>query len=117
MRRELLLATLIAIGALSLWLSGCQDARVTFLEKRVDQLEQSIHQLQADHSKTADDDSARRTKLESCVAEADADFQKYLVNNGTKQRNGSYNVPVSVLEQMQRAKQNKIDECRLLYSK
>jgi outer membrane murein-binding lipoprotein Lpp len=107
----------VAVVLTVFWIAGCQDARLTSLEKRVDQLEQNIRQLQADRTKSADDDSARRTKLESCVADADADFQKYLVNNGTKQRNGSYNVPVPVLEQMQRDKQNKIDECRLLYAK
>jgi len=98
-------------------LAGCQDTRVNNLEKRIDQLEQTIRQLQADRTKAADDDSARRAKLESCVADADADFQKFLVSNGIKQRNGSYNVAVPVLEQMQRQKQGKIEECKLLYSK
>ena len=30
---------------------------------------------------------------------------------------GSYNVPVPVAEQMQKLKQSKIEECKLLYSK
>jgi hypothetical protein len=98
-------------------LVGCQDNRVNTLEKRVDQLEQTVHQLQADRTKVADDDSARRAKLESCVAEANTTFQTDMVSNGTKQRNGSYNVPVPILEQMQRKKQGKIEECRLLYAK
>ncbi len=98
-------------------LAGCQDNRVTTLEKRVDHLEQTVHQLEADRTKAADDDSVRRAKLESCVADANAAFQTDMVNNGTKQRNGSYNVSVPVLEQMQRQKQSKIEECRLLYSK
>ncbi|SRR6266849_6573522 len=106
-------------GALVLLLSltGCRDTRVTNLEKRVDHLEQTIHQLEADRTKAADDDSARRAKLESCVAEANATFQKSMVSNGTKQRDGSYNVPVPVVSEMQRVKQGKIEECRLLYSK
>jgi hypothetical protein len=106
----------VAIGA-ALSLAGCQDTRVTNLEKRVGHLEQTLHQLEADKTKTAADDSARRTKLESCLADANAAFQADIVNNGTKQRNGSYNVPVPVQEQMERRKQGKVEECRLLYSK
>ena len=98
-------------------LAGCQDNRVNNLEKRVDQLEQTVRQLEADRTKSADDDSARRVKLESCVADANATSQADTVSNGTRQRNGSYNIPVPVMEQMQRKKQGKIEECRLLYSK
>jgi outer membrane murein-binding lipoprotein Lpp len=97
--------------------AGCDDNRVPALEMRVKQLEEKIHQLEADRSKSSEDDSARRTKLESCVADANAGFQKNLESNGTKQRNGSYNVSVPLLEQMQRQKQAKIEECRLLYAK
>ncbi len=106
----------IAIAA-ALSLTGCQDTRVTNLEKRVNHLEQTVHQLEADRTKAADDDSSRRAKLESCVAEANAAFQRNMVSNGTRQRNGSYNVPVPVLSEMQRVKQGKIEECRLLYAK
>ncbi len=98
-------------------LGGCRDNRVSNLEKRVEHLEQTIHQLEADRTKAADDDSARRAKLESCVADANSAFQTDMVSNGTKQRNGSYNVSVPVLEQMERRKQGRIEECRLLYSK
>lgn len=100
-----------------LLLGGCQDSRVTDLEKRVEHLEKTTHQLEADRTKAADDDSARRAKLETCVEDANSAFQTDMVSNGTKQRNGSYNVPVPVLEQMERRKQGKIEECRLLYSK
>ncbi len=65
-------------------LAGCQDNRVTTLEKRVDHLEQTVHQLEADRAKAADDDSARRAKLESCVADANAAFQTDMVSNGTR---------------------------------
>ena len=106
----------VAMSA-ALSLAGCQDTRVTNLEKRVDHLEQTLHQLEAEKTKAADDDSARRAKLESCVADANAAFHTDMVGNGTKQRNGSYNVSVPVLEQMQRQRQGKIEECRLLHSK
>lgn len=97
--------------------AGCQDSRVPALEQRVKQLEERTRQLEAEETKNTNDDDVRRLKLENCVAEANADFQKNLENNGTKARNGSYTVPVPLLEQMQRQKQSKIEECRLLYSK
>jgi uncharacterized protein HemX len=96
---------------------GCQDSRVTALEQRVGRLEQSVRQLESERDKTNNNESARRANLESCVAEANAAFDRNLVTNGTKARNGSYNVSVPVLAEMQRQKQGKIEECRLLYSK
>ena len=54
--------------------------------------------------------------MESCVAEADATFDRAMAGNGTRHGNG-YNVPVTVVEQIQRQKQGKIEECKLLYSK
>jgi len=107
-------ATLFLIIAAS---SGCQDSRLTALEQRVNRLEQSVSQLESERDRANNDESARRAKLENCVAEANAAFDNNLANNGTKARNGSYNVPVPVLAEMQRQKQGKIEECRLLYSK
>jgi hypothetical protein len=102
-------------------LAGCQDTRVTNLEKRVDHLEQAIHQLEADKTKATDEDPARRAKvlegmLEICVAADDA-FERHMVSKSTKRRDGSYKVPVPVLTEMQREKQDMIEECRRLYSK
>ncbi|SRR5713226_4268373 len=92
-------------------------ARKEPLISDVKQLEERTRQLEAERTKNANDYDIRRLKLEKCVSEANADFQKNLENNGKKARNGSYNVPVPLLEQMQRQKQSKIEECRLLYSK
>jgi hypothetical protein len=97
--------------------AGCRDARVDSLEQRVTHLEQSVQQLQVERNKQDKDDEDRRTKLENCVADANAEFQRNLVSNGTRARNGSYNVAVPVLTEMQRQKQGKMDECRLLYAK
>lgn len=96
---------------------GCQDSRVPNLEQRVSRLEQSVQQLESERDKSAKDDSDRRARLESCVAQANAAFDSNLVSNGTKNRSGSYSVPVPVMAEMQRQKQGKIEECRLLYSK
>jgi len=100
-----------------LYLNGCQDTRVSNLEQRVNHLEQSVHELESQRDKHADDDKARREKLEGCVADANAEFDRYLASNGTKHGIGSYNVKVPVLAEIQRQHQGRIDECRLLYSK
>lgn len=92
--------------------TGCQDSRVPSLEQRVSRLEQSVRQLESERVKSADDDSARRAKLESCVAQANATFDSNLVSNGTKNRSGTYSVSVPVLAEMQRQKQGKIEESR-----
>lgn len=105
---------LLVIAAASV---GCQDSRVPSLEQRVSRLEQSVQQLETERVKSADDDSARRAKLEGCVAQANATFDSNIASNGTKNRSGTYSVPVPVLAEMQRQKQGKIEECRLLYSK
>jgi hypothetical protein len=97
--------------------AGCQDSRVTSLEQRVNQLEERTRQLEAERKKVSEDDAAIRVRLVACIAEADADFQSNMERNGTKARNGTYNVPVPLLAEMQKQKQGKIEECRILYSK
>jgi hypothetical protein len=97
--------------------SGCQDSRVTNLEQRVNQLESKTRELESERTKSVDEDASRRTQLEACVEEVSTDFQRSLVSNGTKQRNGSYNVPVPTLAEMERQKQVQIETCHLLYSK
>ncbi|OLB26590.1 MAG: hypothetical protein DMG41_18195 [Acidobacteria bacterium] len=116
-RTRSLLVVAVGFALLSLSEAGCEDKRVTNLEQRVKQLEDRTRQLGAERTKSTNDDDVRRLKLENCVADANADFQRNLENNGTKARNGSYNVPVPLLEQMQRQKQSKIEECKILYSK
>ena len=96
---------------------SCKDSRVPSLEQRVGSLEGRVHQLEAERDKARSDESASRDKLESCVAEASAAFDRNIISNGTKARNGSYSVAVPVLAEMQRQKQGKIEECKLLYSK
>jgi len=107
---------MFAVGLLCM-VAGCQDSRVPALEQRVKQLEERMHQLEAERTKVSEDDAARRAKLESCVADANNEFQANIAHNGTKAANGSYNVPVPALESAQRQRQGKIEECRLLYSK
>ncbi len=97
--------------------AGCEDKRETNLEQRVKQLEERTRQLEAERTKSSEDDAARRVKLEGCLLEADTEFDMYKTHNGRKQADGSYNVPVPVLEQMQRQRESKIERCKLLYAK
>jgi hypothetical protein len=105
-------------GALVLCLTtGCEDARIANLEKRVSQLEEKNRQLESNKEKSSEESTARQVKLENCVAQAEAEFQKDVVGNGTKTRNGLYSVPVPVQSAMESKKRGKIEECRLLYGK
>lgn len=89
---------------------------MTPLEQRVNRLEQTVRQLEADQGKTSNEAAARRAKLEDCVAGANAAFDSGIISNGTRSHNGSYSVPVPVEAEMLRQKQAKIEECKLLYS-
>jgi outer membrane murein-binding lipoprotein Lpp len=108
--------SIVAPGLLCV-VAGCQDSRVPALEQRVKQLEERIHQLEAERTKASEDEAARRAKLESCVADANAEFDASTSRYGTKLKNGNYDVPVPMVEQMQRQRQARIEQCRLLYSK
>jgi hypothetical protein len=114
MKQILTTATVLWIMAFG---AGCRDERVTNLEQRVNSLEQQIHQLESERNKSTSDESARRAKLESCVLAADAGYQRNMISNGTKARNGSYDVPVPLVAAMEKQKQGKIEECKLLYAK
>ena len=100
---------------LSLLFSGCQDSRVTNLEQRVNQLESKTRELESERIKSVveDEDASTRSKLEACVETATTDFNRSLANNATKGRNS---VPKSSLAEMQRQKQIKIEDCRVMYS-
>jgi outer membrane murein-binding lipoprotein Lpp len=107
---------IVAVGLLCM-VAGCQDSHVPALEQRVKQLETQVKELEAERTKASEDDAARRAKLESCVADANAEFDASMSRYGTKLKNGTYNVPTPIVEQMQRQRQAKFEQCRLLYAK
>ena len=98
----------------SLLFSGCQDPRVTNLEQRVNQLESKTRELESERIKSVveDEDASTRSKLEACVEAATTDFKRGLANNATK----GNSVPKPSLAEMQRQKQIKIEDCRVMYS-
>jgi len=96
---------------------GCNDQRVSELDRRVKVLEASVQQVQADQKKIADADSKRQSELQLCIFQADSKFQESLNGNGQKRRDGSYDVPIPVMAEMERQKHDQIEECKVLYGK
>jgi uncharacterized membrane protein YhiD involved in acid resistance len=105
----------LAIAAVACSTIACQDGRVTRLEQRVSNLEQRTQQLESQHNADANQESQRRENLRVCVANADAQYQSDIRSNGTKNGRDTVSVPVTVMVAMDRRKQQKIEECKLLY--
>jgi len=59
----------------------------------------------------------RASNLSWCLAQVDLDFQKDVQNNGTRSKNGSYNVPTEVANGLMRKKENAISECHRQFGK
>jgi hypothetical protein len=108
---------LFAIALTAVSLAGCRDDRVAPLEQRIAHLEQTVAKLELQNKKSGDDETERRDKLQMCVHDANYNYDTAIQNNGTKNRNGTYTVDVRVQNQLLRLKQDKIEECKLLYAK
>ena len=98
-----------------LTLIGCQDDRVPPLEKRIAELETKVKHLEDLQEARANTDSIKEAGFKECLARADDEFDHALRMNGKKSSDGSYAVPTSILEQIQRQKEGKLEECKLLY--
>ncbi len=105
----------LAIATVALPTSACQDERVTRLEQRVSTPEQRTQQLESQHNADANQESQRRENLRVCVANADTQYQSDIRSNGTKNGRDTVSVPVTIMVAMDRRKQQKIEECKLLY--
>jgi hypothetical protein len=99
----------------ALGLSACKDDRVPSLEKRVSDLETRTKTIEENQKSKLEADATNEARFKQCVYSADDDFDSTLRLNGTKNANGSYSVPTSSLVELQRQKQNKLEECKLLY--
>jgi hypothetical protein len=106
---------IVPISAFALGLAGCQDNRVPTLEKRIADLESKVKTIGENQQAKVDAASTNEARFKQCVYGADDEFDNALRLNGTKNPNGSYAVPTSSLQQLQRQKQNKLEECKLLY--
>jgi hypothetical protein len=90
-----------------LTLTGCLDDRVLALEKYAAELEIRVKLLEEAQKAKADAASAKDDRFEQCVQKADDQFDSGLRMNGTKNKDGSYAVPTSTLQQIQRQKESK----------
>jgi hypothetical protein len=73
--------------------------------------------LESQSKNSGVDEAERRSELQICVYSASSAYDTAIQNNGTKNRNGTYSVAVAVQNQLLRVKQDKIEECKLLYAK
>lgn len=104
--------------ALSMLFSvGCRDSRVNSLQQRVAVLEDKVSKLEANLKNSADEENERHTNLMDCVSRANSDYDSSIRSNGQKRRDGTYDLPLSLMGELRRQKQDKIEECKLLYGK
>jgi hypothetical protein len=99
---------------ISLGVCACQDNRVSALEKRVADLEKKVQTLEASNKADADAVAQKELDFKNCVQQANDDYMTNVRNNGTKTRTG-YSVDTRVMPEIERQKQSKIEECKLLY--
>src|ERR1700730_17615723 len=102
---------------LSMAVVGCDDRRVSDLDQRVKALEQSVKQLQSVQNKIAEEQSKRQTQLQVCIFQAESKFQGSAEGNGKKRRDGSYDIPMAAMSEMEKQKRDAIEECKVLYGK
>jgi hypothetical protein len=96
-------------------LSGCLDNRVLALEKHAAELEIRVKTLEDAQKARADAATISSNEFRQCVQRADDSFDSGLRMNGSKNKDGSYAVPTSTLQQLQRQKESKLEECKLLF--
>jgi hypothetical protein len=107
----------VTVGILILFLLGaigCEDKRVPPLEKRVTDLEVKMKDLEQERTKAAEAQSQKNVAFNICVGAANDEYQSNVRSNGTKS-GAAYSLPVVALREIERHKQNKIEECKLLY--
>jgi hypothetical protein len=107
----------LLVATLPLYTLACQDSRVPALEQRLASLEQRTSQLETQRAADASQESQRREELRTCIANANSQYQSDIQSNGTKNGRDTVSVPVTLMAAMDRRKQQKIEECKLLYAK
>ena len=100
---------------LLLGIVGCQDKRVPELEQRVGELEAKMKLLEAERDRKAAEQSQRDSDFRACVQKANDEYFGDVKANGVRTKNGAYDMPVVTAREIDRRKQQKIEECKLLY--
>jgi len=101
--------------AMVIALSACKDDRVSKHEKRISELEAKVKRLQEKQQQDADAASAKEAQFKECVDQADIDYHAAVRGNGTKNGSSSYSVDLRVMQTIERQKESKLEECKLLY--
>lgn len=110
MKRASVIFLFLAFG-----LCGCEDQRVPALEKRIADLEKRVNTLEEVKKQSDESTSQYQADFKNCVDQANDDYFSSIRNNGTKNRDGTYAVDMRIVAGLERQKQNKLEECRLLY--
>ena len=96
-------------------LSSCKDERVSSHEKRIADLEAKVKTLEETLKTKSMNAEVKSDQLYKCVEDANSAYESSLRTYGDKNGFGDYIVPEPKLQQIQREKQGKLDECKLLY--
>ena len=73
-------------------------------------------ELEKQSSDRSKQDDQRKKNLETCVTiEAEAEYWNYVRLNAKSLGDGKYNAPTYVWKDARQQKQDKIEECKLLY--
>jgi|ERR1019366_776084 hypothetical protein len=107
--------SVLVVLILLLVTTGCQDKRVAPLEQRVGELEVKVKLLEVQQAKSADEKSQKEFVFKACVQNANDEYYQDVKANGTRTKNGAYDMPVVTAHEIDRRKQQKIEECKLLY--
>jgi hypothetical protein len=109
--RLVLSRSFVCCLALAGALTGCQDARVERLERRVTALEEKSR---ADIAA----DEERRHSLEQCVrVDAENAYWDYVRLNAKKAAGDTWSGPQYMWESARKQRLDKIEECKLLYAR
>jgi hypothetical protein len=85
--------------------------------RKVQKLEERVAKIEEQKAQKASDDAQREERLKHCVqVEADQVYWDFIKLNGTKTAKG-YSFSSQVQDQALSMKHDKIDECKLLYSR
>ena len=98
---------------LVLFCCGCVDPA------RVDKIDARLSALEEQSKKAKADSEQRRQQLEQCVKdEADEAYWNIIRHNTTyNSKTGTWSGPSYAFDRAERAKKDKIEECKLLYGK
>ena len=83
------------------------------LEQRAKELDQRVKELEQAISKLNQDD----LELDFCLARAKQNRETAMKLNDTKQKKGSYFVPITLMEQIRKEYKDECDECYRRYGR